>query len=657
MSNSVPRAVAHSVIRQHLCLPVWNSARRLLAVSLAATLVSVGLLNGTIARAAAGGFDPTFGSNGKVTANLGMSVHATALQTDGKIVVGGSAGSQIPPWYPSDFAVGRFNSDGTPDDGSAHDSTPHDSFGSGGKTTTDILGSSDEVAAIAIQPDGKIVAVGYTRDHAPELSAVFALARYNTDGQLDTGFGQGGKVIGDFTSHYSIGATAVVLQPDGKIVAAGVSKIQEYALARYNTDGSLDDGTANDSTPGDSFGSGGKVLTDVGTRYASGMALQPDGKLVVTGGGGEFHESGLLARYNSDGQLDTDFGDGGLVVLDDMSAGAVALQRDGKIVLAGAIGLASTHSSFGLARYESNGQPDSKFGQGGQVKTDFLHQDGGAGGVVIQTDGKIVACGSISANGGSDRRAVLARYNRNGRLDTSFGQAGKLIPNFGQGSSGAADPLLQPDGKIVIFGTGYTLARLLNDASSISPPLASLTINPPLVSECGRIRGTVTLEGPAPPGGVYVALSTTNEAASLPTQIRIPAGETTRAFNISVTPGASAQTGSIIARLGTTTKIAQLIVRPIGVSSVTLNPNPVEEARPVTGVVTLGCAAPEGGLVVTLTSNNPAFASPVQSSITIPAGARVKSFVLRVSDAASGRRAVITATANGLGKSVVLTAH
>jgi uncharacterized delta-60 repeat protein len=127
------------------------------------------------------------------------------------------------------------------------------SFGTGGKVTTDFAGSGDGAGAIAVQPDGKLVAAGGATING---QADFALARYNSNGTLDTSFSTGGRVTTDFGGRYE-GASSVALQWDGKIVVAGGSVIglyDNFALARYNSNGTLDT----------SFGTGGKVITDFG---------------------------------------------------------------------------------------------------------------------------------------------------------------------------------------------------------------------------------------------------------------------------------------------------------------------------------------------------------------------------------------------------------
>ena len=294
----------------------------------------------------------------------------------------------------SDFTIARYNIDGSLDP----------SFGIQGQTTTD-LGATDEAFAVALQTDGKIIVAGSSR------SAAFghlALVRYNSDGSLDTTFGIEG-ISTEFPSVYS-GASAVVLQPDGKIVVAGSEGRSDFALARYNSDGSLDLG----------YGIGGKVTTDFSGRddqvYA--LALQRDGKIVAAGRSNDFSEfarfarGGMaFARYDSDGSLDPTFGIGGQVMdSDDYFQGAayaVALQPDGKIVAAG--GGVDVESGLRLRRLNENGSPDTTFAIAGKVNP-FSAPD--AWSLTLQSDGKIVI-GTIPLVG----IVSLARYNADGSLD------------------------------------------------------------------------------------------------------------------------------------------------------------------------------------------------------------------------------------------------
>src|SRR5215468_3450092 len=253
------------------------------------------------AQTQSGTLDATFGTGGEVTTNFGSSAGAgnVAIQPDGKLVVAGTISQN----GRTDFAVSRYNTDGTLDAG----------FGVGGKVTTDFFDGYDVGSGVVIQADGKIV-VGGTVGTNP--FADFGLARYNSNGTLDTTFGTGGKVNASFFDpisggHISANAYSLALQPDGKIVQSGEANIKggnSFGLVRYNSNGTLDP----------TFGSGGKVTTDffapgqtISFAFANSITIQPDGKIIAAGDSGinEAHDF-VLARYNSDGTLDPTFGTG-----------------------------------------------------------------------------------------------------------------------------------------------------------------------------------------------------------------------------------------------------------------------------------------------------------------------------------------------------------
>src|SRR3990172_6011894 len=230
--------------------------------------------------------------------------------------------------------------------------SPDPTFGVNGIVTTDFDNGSNDVGnAIALQPDGKIVVAGYGGQFIG-----FTLARYNSDGSLDTTFDGDGKVAADFGSPYKAGLAALALQPDGKIIVAGQSSNgsnNDFTLVRYNNDGS----------PDVSFGANGKVTTDFGNSddFCYAVALQPDGKIVMAGrssNGNDFDFA--LARYNSDCSLDDAFGEAGKVIADFGAdwGSAVVIQPDGRILVS---------AGPTLARYNSDGSLDTTFGQGGSL--------------------------------------------------------------------------------------------------------------------------------------------------------------------------------------------------------------------------------------------------------------------------------------------------
>lgn len=350
------------------------------------------------------------------------------FQSDGSIVVAGSVLMNSV----TQFMTARYTSNGSIDG----------TYGNNGFTATEI---SDLAGAngMVVLSDDTIVTAGYG---TTVNGTAFALVKYTADGQLDTSFGGTGIV----TTFYEDGCTAsgVISQLDGKCVAHGVVIVDgnpTIMLARYNTNGSLDS----------SFGSSGIVATNVPDSSANAYAgaLQADGKVVI-GGYSNFEDYNfLVARYNTaDGSLDTSFNSGGDIPgIATFSAGETSIARalaiqpsDGKIVVGGA---ADGH--FALARFNTNGTIDSDFGVGGAVNT-ILGSGSQIRGIAIQSDNKIVAVGSSSTS------FALARYNTDGSLDTTFNSGGSkpgtiilAIGNISQAYSVA----INDDDRIIVSGT------------------------------------------------------------------------------------------------------------------------------------------------------------------------------------------------------------
>ena len=332
-------------------------------------------------------------------------------------------------------------------------------FGTGGMVMTDLSRSTDIANAVAVQSDGKLVVVGQTYKNNDYSTEDFAVARYNTDGTLDTTFGRGGKVRTDFPGLAAV-PSSVVIQPDGKIVVAGgafplFTFLGDFKVVRYNPNGSLDR----------SFGSGGIVTTTFPEgSYAFDVALQPDGKIIAAGtvfvdfNPGDISDTDFaLARYNSDGSLDTTFGNGGTVMTDyfgfEDDVFSVLIQPDGKIVAVGSANNPATFYDFAAARYLSNGAIDTTFGVSGKVSTDFGDQNfDRARSAALQSDGKIVAAGFAISQNGVVQNFAVARYTSSGILDTTFSGDGKTQIDFGNCCQSAMKVLLQSDGKIITVG-------------------------------------------------------------------------------------------------------------------------------------------------------------------------------------------------------------
>jgi uncharacterized delta-60 repeat protein len=347
------------------------------------------------------------------------------------------------------------------------------------------IGVSSFPNAVAIQSDGKIVVAAERYNGTNPNYSDFGVSRYNANGTLDTTFAGTGTVATDISGQHDI-PHGVVIQSDGKIVVAGTAGNGPHffwELARYNPDGSLDT----------TFGSGGKVMTNPNPNgYYNeiwDVTLQADGKILAvgdmdTGTDGDFS----VARYNTNGTLDTTFGSGGIAKVDPTgTAGgraftAVVQPADGKIILVGTGAGGNYNSTFDMARFTSTGVLDSSFGSGGTVVTNLPGDYEGAQDAVLQPDGKIVVVGSTSPTGlfPPVYNFALARYNANGTLDTTFGTQGITISDFG-GNDQAESVALQPDGRIEVVGGGigatnsasHTIVAWYNSSGSLGGYISS----------------------------------------------------------------------------------------------------------------------------------------------------------------------------------------
>jgi uncharacterized delta-60 repeat protein len=409
------------------------------------TIFTVALLwfGTTLARAASGELDASFGKGGKVTVSfpIGSYGNAVAIQPDGKILaVGAAAGSS----ETGEFAVARYTSDGSLDS----------TFGEDGMITTAIAGGEgDEARSLAIQPNGKIVVTGTDSEQR------FAVVRYLSDGALDPSFGGNGIVRTNLSPGMDI-AYDVALQSNGRIVVAGVENGPSkpyFAVVRYRSNGTLDA----------TFAEAGKAfLAKNGTARA--LAIQSDGKIVITG----YRPSGLtLARLLPDGSLDQSFSGNGIVgSLWDSGAYLiwpleVALQANGKMLVAGDYDIFRS----GIARFTASGKLDTTFSGDGVAVVKLGSNEQGFSGLAIEPNGRIVAAGYVTPHEFGDTtipHIVVARLLRTGVLDDSWGGDGKVGTYFPGGCS-ASDVALQADGKAVVVGragnpSSMSIVRYLN---------------------------------------------------------------------------------------------------------------------------------------------------------------------------------------------------
>lgn len=344
-------------------------------------------------------------------------------------------------------------------------------FGDGGKVSVSISGGFDEAHAVVVQPDGKILVAGLA-------GGAFGVARFLPDGSLDVSFGTGGKV------RVEIGITedaagALALQADGKILLAGYSKNginpeqQNPAILRFLSDG----------TPDTGFGANGRVLLPFqsGDDYGYALELQADGKILMACTRVSPTNDFAVTRLLSSGQPDNSFGTGGTsftpIGTSEATVNNMALQADGKIILVGAA-TGSANSDLALVRYRSDGFLDPNFGTGGKVLAGIsANADEFGYDIAVQPDGKILALATVYTDNGMNSQWALFRFTTNGDPDSAFGTGGKVVTS--EASTAFAEALaLQPDGLIVLAGYGpgsgttfyeFTLARYLaNGAPDIS---------------------------------------------------------------------------------------------------------------------------------------------------------------------------------------------
>jgi uncharacterized delta-60 repeat protein len=298
----------------------------------------------------------------------------------------------------------------------------------------------DYAVGLVIQGDGKLVACG----PASGGGGRFALVRYAGDGTLDDTFSGDGVALTNFTSGFDA-CYDLALQADGKLVAVGeAASPRQFAIARYNVDGTLDT----------SFGGDGKVRTNftASADFAFGVAIQTDEKIVVTGRAGGSGGRVVVARYNTNGTLDTSFSGDGKATTDftagDDLADNVAIQGDGGIVVAGTAGYFGNNARVALVRYTTTGTPDTTFGGDGKVTTNMTAGFDGAFALAVQPgDQKIVVAGQAGRN------VAVLRCNVDGTLDSTFSGDGKATTSFTTGLDYADDVALEAGGKIVVAGS------------------------------------------------------------------------------------------------------------------------------------------------------------------------------------------------------------
>lgn len=385
--------------------------------------------------------DTTYGNSGVYIYNSGAFGQCIEIDANQKMVIG---------TYNMDrtFKFFRFSSSNQLDT----------TFGASGSTSIYLGGVDAVLKDMKIQPDGKIVAVGYWEDTGSANRKDFIVVRLNANGTLDTTFNGTGLVTIAFGTNEDI-ANAVAIQNDGKILVAGHSFIGSYrdvAIARINVNGTLDN----------TFGTNGKVITDLAGNndVATCIAINSDGKFAIgsytygAGSSSNFADFGI-AKYNSNGSLDTTFSTDGKHVVVIAPSGndkpvAIAFQNNGKILMGGSAFLStSTRDDFAIVRLNANGTLDTSFSTGGIFTSAIGSSDDTVYAMKLLSDGKILLAGTVSS--GSYTDIGLIRVTASGNLDTTFGTNGKTQQGYGN-LSGIQDMDVMSDGKIMVCGYAGT---------------------------------------------------------------------------------------------------------------------------------------------------------------------------------------------------------
>ncbi|RYH73052.1 T9SS type A sorting domain-containing protein [Flavobacteriaceae bacterium 144Ye] len=322
------------------------------------------------------------------------------------------------------------------------------SFGTNGIVLLDINGFDDEAISSVLQSDGKIITVGYTNNADKDI----IVARFNSNGSLDTSYATNG--IYTYDSGTNDSAETLAISPDDKIII-GCEISNNYGVIKITNTG------INDTT----FGSNGIVTTNLGgVDYIGDIKLQSDGKILITGtssknstGDGDIYDKTLI-RYNTDGTLDTSFNSTGIIFTSYESGGndggySIIIQTDGKIIVCGSSYIGANDDNFALTRYNNDGSIDSTFGNNGTTITDFGSSLDLCFSSVLQNDGKIILGGYIVNGTTFDFDFGLARYDSNGILDTSFGTNGITITDINNNSKDYGLSLaFHQDDKVLIAG-------------------------------------------------------------------------------------------------------------------------------------------------------------------------------------------------------------
>jgi len=402
-----------------------------------------------------GTLDATFGIGGIVqnpAGTVNTSSKVVLVQPDGKIILAGET-FDVHPGY--DIVLARFHPDGSPDP----------TFGTNGMNLTETPGMTTFIFSATLLPDGKILLAGSSSPVSTMNTGCCFLARFSSEGILDSSFGVNGFVFDWITNNSEI--YAISLQSDGKIVAAGSSQnaalLPVATIIRYDHSGQHDL----------SFGTNGVVITQTSPFFCQYTSVEwmPDGRIMAAGSSSYNNQPNmtcfLVTRYLQDGSPDPSFGNNGIDLSGKLGpisfSFGIKILDNGKIILAGR--RVDDEGGFAVARYQSGGGLDTDFGANGSVSTAIGNPLKDLGRTMtVQPDGKILVAGITYPLDNTAPRLALLRYEPTGTLDNQFGTNGVSVIDMGQTKNYAYSIALQPDGKILV-SSGYYQGVGSNDLS------------------------------------------------------------------------------------------------------------------------------------------------------------------------------------------------
>ncbi len=405
-----------------------------------------------------GTLDKSFGTGGKVITNFGVNsapdIVKAVKQSDDKIIEAGHYDPGI-LGDPYGFLAVCFAADGALDY----------SYGDSGKTVIQFPFEDDAyVNGVAIQKDNKVLLSGY--GYHDYFNPIYdgVITRLNTNGSVDSSFGTNGVIQTNINGYGSYGAIAV--QVDGKLVVIGADGNSSF-ISRLLENGTVDK----------TFGESGYAYTKGKFGFLT-CNIQTDGKIVVAGYDYQFSDRKFcLQRYLPDGTMDKSFGDNGTVITsygDDGLIQELAFQSDGKIVVTGQTTIYAPYNTFfATARYNQDGSMDNSFGTNGKTTTMFGDSLCISNSILVLKDDKIIVAGYKQIDNATN--FAMVRLTVNGISDSSFGNNGKAVTDFDNGSA-IKSALLQSNGKIIAAGVSVlpsffscALARYNNNVNNKQP--------------------------------------------------------------------------------------------------------------------------------------------------------------------------------------------